>query len=111
MQRVRHTRLDRLRLPLRKPNKLKWRQGNHPKGRQDCRLPSARERLENGVLGNDTSKPSFNPLNERHEWAGILHRALLLISRIPGVDPCLLRAREPEPFAVVVLLGTLFEVY
>lgn len=110
MQRIRHTRLNRLCLPLLEPNKLKRREGNHPKGRQDSGLPSPRESLEDRVLSDDTAKPALNPLNESHERARILDRALLLISCVPRVYPCLLGAREPEPFAVVVLLGALLEI-
>lgn len=110
MQRIRHTRLNHLRLPLLEPHKFKRRQRNHTKRTENRRLPASRESLEDRILRNDTSKPSFNPLNKRHERTWIFHRTFFRIDSVPGIDPRLLRAREPEPFAVVVFLGAFLEI-
>lgn len=87
-----------------------WGEGGHGGGGEQLRLPATWDGAVELGGGDDAAEPGLHPLEKGFGWVGVVAGVLGVVGGGPCVDPGGGLVGEPEPFAVEVVVGALFEV-
>ena len=88
-----------------------WREHRQAQGGQNLRLPRSGKLLEKVSFRDDAAEPALQPL-EKDAFAVWKFFGFFGIScGVPRVHPYPLLEREPEPFRIVVVCSSLFEIF